>query len=767
MKAIFVSIIVFTLFLNVYSQENSRWEVLNEGAYFRTIDFVNENVGWIAGDGTLLKTEDGGETWRRLSFEDNWEYPKIDFCNETVGWAHVFARDISMRILLKSIDGGESWSIQEELQDKYLRILQVIDDSVVYVIEYYDNSDTGGDIGNIIWKTSDGGSSWIDISPDLANERIHSSWFFNTEVGIVAGHYYDGINPKKGLIQKTADGGNSWEEHIFPEFSDITDLQFINDSIGYFLDYRNDTCFLYATTDTGKTWTIRTQSPIYIHSFFYLDENTVYAVMNDRTSWFNSCVMKSMDGGQTWTKKNSNQLFINGLKKIFFNSTNSGFIIAENSVLRNTNNSDQWQLQTFSYPFRGVSFINKDKGFVFGGAESLHFTHGEVFTTYDGGKNWSLSLALFAIVNSCFFLNEHTGLLLTTYNEGPGLGIIYKTENAGENWTLFSDFHIDSVTYFYPSDICFMNEQTGWAAGIYFDRVYDSLYAALFETLDGGENWHIAWAHPDKSSSWIKLSSIHIVGTTGWAVGDSGMIVKYTQQNQWQLRASVTDLPLHKVFFSDEQHGWIAGGYLDGRNTQSIMLQTRDGGQTWSELRFNKYFINDMYFTDSLHGWAVGSDTSITESWPPGRGVILYTSNGGEDWTAQVEGLPAPLTALHFTDNIGWAVGSNGLILKTDGITWIDQTTGDKYLSKYQLFQNYPNPFNPSTKIEFELPKTSEVTLKVFNILGEEVARLVSDDLSAGSYSYEWNASNFASGVYLYRLQAGDYVVTRKMILMK
>jgi GMP synthase-like glutamine amidotransferase len=93
----------------------------------------------------------------------------------------------------------------------------------------------------------------------------------------------------------------------------------------------------------------------------------------------------------------------------------------------------------------------------------------------------------------------------------------------------------------------------------------------------------------------------------------------------------------------------------------------------------------------------------------------------------------------------------------------IDQVIPTKII----LSQNYPNPFNPSTTIEFNLPKTSKITLKIFNILGEEVTTLVSDRLSTGSYSYEWDASNLASGLYLYRLQAGDYVETRKMILMR
>ncbi|MCK4894809.1 MAG: T9SS type A sorting domain-containing protein, partial [Calditrichia bacterium] len=86
---------------------------------------------------------------------------------------------------------------------------------------------------------------------------------------------------------------------------------------------------------------------------------------------------------------------------------------------------------------------------------------------------------------------------------------------------------------------------------------------------------------------------------------------------------------------------------------------------------------------------------------------------------------------------------------------------------EYYLYQNYPNPFNPSTTIEFDLPKTSQVTIKIFNILGEEVATLVSGKLSADSYSSDWEARDLASGVYLYRLEAEGFVQTKKMILMK
>jgi hypothetical protein len=86
---------------------------------------------------------------------------------------------------------------------------------------------------------------------------------------------------------------------------------------------------------------------------------------------------------------------------------------------------------------------------------------------------------------------------------------------------------------------------------------------------------------------------------------------------------------------------------------------------------------------------------------------------------------------------------------------------------EYILKQNYPNPFNPTTNINFSIPRSEFVTLKVYNILGEEVATLVSEKLSVGSYQYEWNASSLASGVYLFRIEAGDYIESRKMVLMR
>jgi len=100
-------------------------------------------------------------------------------------------------------------------------------------------------------------------------------------------------------------------------------------------------------------------------------------------------------------------------------------------------------------------------------------------------------------------------------------------------------------------------------------------------------------------------------------------------------------------------------------------------------------------------------------------------------------------------------------------LTRIDQKGLVKNLKDFQLNQNYPNPFNISTNIQFVIPKASHVTLKIYNISGENIATLVDKNLSAKKYSFRWDATNFASGLYLYRIQVNNFVKTKKLILLK
>ena len=102
-----------------------------------------------------------------------------------------------------------------------------------------------------------------------------------------------------------------------------------------------------------------------------------------------------------------------------------------------------------------------------------------------------------------------------------------------------------------------------------------------------------------------------------------------------------------------------------------------------------------------------------------------------------------------------------------DMVTGVNGSDENNIPKSFSLNQNYPNPFNPSTFISYQLPTNSHVTLKVYDILGREVASLVNDDKTAGTYKVSFDASRLSSGVYFYRLDAGTYSQTKKLVLLK
>ena len=120
--------------------------------------------------------------------------------------------------------------------------------------------------------------------------------------------------------------------------------------------------------------------------------------------------------------------------------------------------------------------------------------------------------------------------------------------------------------------------------------------------------------------------------------------------------------------------------------------------------------------------------------------------------------------------NLKFEIMSNGVVYWKDSVKFIITGVEDELNplpTEFLLSQNYPNPFNSSSVLKYSIPKSSQVTLKIFNTLGEEIETLVNEEKPAGTYELTWNAANLPSGVYFYRLQAGDFVQIRKMILLK
>jgi len=186
---------------------------------------------------------------------------------------------------------------------------------------------------------------------------------------------------------------------------------------------------------------------------------------------------------------------------------------------------------------------------------------------------------------------------------------------------------------------------------------------------------------------------------------------------------------------------------------------------------------------NSLTATVLGS-TSIRINWADSSAnedkfMIDRSTNGGTNWSVRdsVAANTTLYTDAGLTQNtqycyrvyakncIGLSPFSN-VICATTSFTGIT-VNGNEIPKVYNLFQNYPNPFNPVTNIKFDIPKGSNVVLEIFDVTGKLITSLVNKELDAGSYSASWNAVSFASGIYFYKITAGEYTHQMKMVLVK
>jgi hypothetical protein len=179
----------------------------------------------------------------------------------------------------------------------------------------------------------------------------------------------------------------------------------------------------------------------------------------------------------------------------------------------------------------------------------------------------------------------------------------------------------------------------------------------------------------------------------------------------------------------------------------------------------------------SFQAIASGSDVNlnwVTATETNNRGFAIQRSSGGEFGNigfVQGNGTTTENHAYSYTDeNVNVGTYSYRLMqIDYDGTVHYSNVVDiDVHVpASFALHQNYPNPFNPSTKIKYQIPQTSQVQIKVFDVLGNEIETLVNEEEPAGNYEVTWDAANHTSGIYFYKLQSGNFVETKKMVLTK
>ncbi len=215
---------------------------------------------------------------------------------------------------------------------------------------------------------------------------------------------------------------------------------------------------------------------------------------------------------------------------------------------------------------------------------------------------------------------------------------------------------------------------------------------------------------------------------------------------------------------------------LNGNYKYNIILV--EDGQVYAQTSNEQCSPGITYFPDYIHYWVVRDmmngdrgEEIVNGVWNQGELISMNFS-----YTIPVPAAPAPdfnpdgCGIVVFVYKNGSPLNSNAEIqqAKQWPLTGILSTPNENFtIESFELGQNYPNPFNPSTTINFSVATSVFVSLKVYDVLGNQVATLVNEEKSVGNYKVEFDAAGFTSGIYFYKLQSGSFVETRKMILLK
>lgn len=712
---IFTALVSLSFGLRALAQ-NWEWQnPLPQGNQLSDVFFIDAANGWAGGNGgMILHTADGGANWTRQATGVALPVTSIEFVDSRRGWATTnqnWSFPYDPPFILRTTDGGATWQGNREGTGGALYDLELL------------SANDGWAVGAGEIQHMADGIHWLNRRP--WDYRFHD--FFSVSFGdqdhgwLVAWHRTTGAK----VIIATADRGATWVvQHVAQSWLRFVDFVDVNN--GWVV---GDGANMLRTTDGGVNWTEQPAPDSgglsYVH---FLDINHGWVTGNDG-------VFQTGDGGTTWTRQDSSGGRLSMLDE------NTGWRVDGIRIARTTDGGASWQEQSHAVTTQSlasVHFLDPQHGWAAGNG-------GTVVQTTDGGDHWTaLDAGTDHNLRSMYFVDAMHGWALSDGGNNSS-SYIMRTTDGGHSWDMQPAGWGPTL-----NQLAFVDAMRGWAVG-------DS--GLIVHTSDGGDTWSRQY----HGSRWTFRDVDFVNANLGWVVGDrcwcrkpnpedpggwfcrsltlrtvNGGLTWVAQDTSYVMKSSVD--------FVDADNGWVAGWMIQ---------RTTDGGQSWIASEGDWRSYDDVAFVNADEGWVIDFSS------------LLHTTDGGVTWITQSSENANVLHGLAFfgTGN-GWAVGEQGTILHYGGGTWAEPVE-DFVPAEFTLHQNFPNPFNATTTLIYELPHAGLVSLRVFDLLGREVAVLEDRVVQAGNHRVMFDGSGLATGIYFSRLEAEEFSQTKKLILLK
>ena len=408
----------------------------------------------------------------------------------------------------------------------------------------------------------------------------------------------------------------------------------------------------------------------------------------------------------------------------------------------------------------------------------------------DDGLNWQADIRLTndnatSELPSIAVLGSLVCVVWTDFRDGNNEIYFKRSTDGGINWEADTPLTIDFALSNYPS----VSISASVVNVVWMERRDGNLEIYYKRSTDEGISWSTDTRLTNNSSDSYgpSISSASSnVNVVWYDYRDGNAEIYYKRSSDagmsWGTDTRLTNIPGSSI-------------------AASIGVSASDIHVVWQDNRDGEHKIFYMRSTDEGINWeqdtclTYNSDSSFLPSvavsgfvvhivwaheFPLNREIYyIRSTDAGSSWGQEVQLTNAPeegwLPSVSISDSILHVVwrderdGNREIYYKRNtnaNVTGIENVI-TTLPSEFTLEQNYPNPFNPTTKINYQIPELSFVSLKIYDLLGSEIVRLVSEEKSVGSYEVGFDAANLPSGVYFYRLQAGSFVETKKMLLLK
>lgn len=385
---------------------------------------------------------------------------------------------------------------------------------------------------------------------------------------------------------------------------------------------------------------------------------------------------------------------------------------------------------------------------------------------------------------------------------GADSGKVLFTSDKGLNWDIFDTGIEERIL-----KVFFLDENYGWGLAHYEN--FPDYRSIILKTTDGGQSWEKEFYRVENV---FLYSIVFFDSANGWIGGDTELAYTEDGGQNWYapqgIDSTFVHMPIYELKFFNRQIGYAVGGYID---FVGVVWTTVDSGKTWDSRLVTADPPYDIHIFDENYAYALTSDIEHNYNIE-----VLKTSNRGIDWAVEILEVYGTVSSISFrSDREGWAtMGRDKMALLTidSGETWnyyslpdslelfdvqfLDSLNGFmvgesgsffKYIpqdpssiidfssivspEKFYLFQNFPNPFNAQTEIRYSIENESFISLKLFNLLGEEIRTLDTGLKFRGTHILNVELKDVPSGIYLYQLQINNnsqtQSITKKMILLK